>query len=258
MAQKCWLESLNSDHSLLAINCLSFRRFRRTQRKALAQEMQVSYAPNASLVVHWDENLLPDCDKEKVDRLPVIVTDPRRTAKLPAGTGQTTANAVVQCLNDWKLSGKVVGMSFDTTSTNTGSALGSCTILQQKLRRTLFHFACCHHILEPVAEAAFRACFSPPAGPDMALFKHFQSSVWNSTDQTRFESLMPGDLDSVVGDAFLECKKQLVSFWIQKLKSAPPVTTVVNFSCTNTVCCGYHKTVNHLRQQSVSIYDKLF
>ena len=219
--------ALGHDPSQLAINRSSIRRSRRTQRKSLAEEVQVSYSPNTSLIVHWDGKLLPDHDKQKVDRLPVIVTDPRGTPKLlgvpklPAGTGQATANAVVQCLEDWKLSDKVVGMSFDTTSSNTGSALGACTILQQKLGRPLLHFACRHHILELVAEAAFTTCFGPSAGPDIAIFKRFQSG-WNFIDQSKFEPMMPGDLDSVVGDAFLDCKEQVVSFCIQKLKSAQP------------------------------------
>jgi len=117
-------------------------------------------------------------------------------------------------------------MSFDTTSGNTGSALGACTILQQKFGRTLLHFACCHHILELVAETVLRTCFSPPAEPDIAIFKHSQSG-WNSIDQSRFEPVMHGDLDSMVPDAFLDCKKKVVSFWIQKLHNL--LTTTVNF-----------------------------
>ena len=120
-------------------------------------------------------------------------------------------------------------MSFDTTSGNTGSALDACTILQQKLGRPLLHFACCHHILELVAETVFRTCFIPPAGPDIAIFKHFQSGS-NFIDQSRFEPVMHGHLDSVVADAFFDCKKQVVSFWIQKLHNL--LTTTVNFwSC---------------------------
>jgi len=51
-------------------------RSRRTQKKAIADEIQSSYANNTSLVVHWDGKLLPDDGKKKVDRLPDIVTDP--------------------------------------------------------------------------------------------------------------------------------------------------------------------------------------
>jgi len=37
---------------------------------------------STNLVVHWDGKLLPADGNQKVDRLPVIVTDTRGTAKL--------------------------------------------------------------------------------------------------------------------------------------------------------------------------------
>jgi len=63
-------------------------------------------------------------------------------------------------------------MSFDTTSSNTGSALGVCELLG----RPFVHLACRHHVLELVAEAAFATSFGPSTGPDIAIFKRFQSS----------------------------------------------------------------------------------
>ena len=83
-------------------------------------------------------------------------------------------------------------MSFDTTSSNTGSLLDACTILQQKLGHSLY-FVCRYHIWELVAETAF-TCFGPSAGPDIQAFQ----TGWNSIDQSKFEPMMPGDLDSVV------------------------------------------------------------
>ena len=96
--------------------------------KEIAKDIQRSYESSSSLTVHWDGKLLPDDGKQKVDRLPVIVTDPLGTAKLlgapklPEGTGEAAVTAVLQSLEDWKLSDKVVGMSFDTTASNTGAA----------------------------------------------------------------------------------------------------------------------------------------
>jgi len=85
---------------------------------------------------------------------------------MAAGTGQATT---MECLEDWQLSDHVVGTSFDTTSSNnnnnnnnnTGSALGACALLQQKLGRPLFYLACRHHVLElhVVVEAAFSSTF---------------------------------------------------------------------------------------------------
>jgi len=104
---------------------------------------------------------------------------------------------VLQSLEDWKLSDKVVGMSFDTTASNTGAARGACTLLQQKIGRPLYNFACRHHIFELVAEAAFSTCLGPSSGPDIAIFKRFQSQ-WNSIDQSKFDPMMDDDLESLM------------------------------------------------------------
>jgi len=104
--------ALGRDTSDLAISRSSIRRSRRIQRKAIADEIQTSYTTNTGLVIHWNGKLLPDDGKQKVDRLPVIATDPRGSAKLlgvpklPSGTGQATATAVMQDLlflmRQWK------------------------------------------------------------------------------------------------------------------------------------------------------------
>jgi hypothetical protein len=112
-------------------------------------------------------------------------------------------------------------MSFDTTSSNTGLILGACTLLQQKLVHPLFHFACRHHILELVEEAAFTTCCDPSSGPDLAIFKRFRTS-WNSFNQSNFKPLMIGDLQSAVADVLFCCKDEVVIFCLAKLTSSKP------------------------------------
>jgi len=90
-----------------------------------------------------------------------------------------------------------------------------------KLERPLFHLACRHHILELVAEAAFTMSFGLSSGPDITRFKHFQSS-WNFIDKSKFEPLVPSDLDSELADVFLSWKEQVVLFCVQNLESAQP------------------------------------
>ena len=51
--------------------------------------------------------------------------------KLSSGTGLATATAaVMEILVDWELTDKIIAMGFDTTLSNTVSALGACTLLQ--------------------------------------------------------------------------------------------------------------------------------
>ena len=90
--------------------------------------------------------------------------------KLHAGTGEAAATAVFECLEDWGVSDRVIGMCFDTTSANTGDVKGACTLLQQKMERNLFSFACRHHVQELLVEKAFASCLGPSSGPEINLF----------------------------------------------------------------------------------------
>ena len=66
----------------MSINRLSIRRFRRRQKKEIAEDIKRSYSSSNNLIVHWDGKMLPENDNQKVDRLSLIVTDLFGTAKL--------------------------------------------------------------------------------------------------------------------------------------------------------------------------------
>ena len=48
--------------------------------------------------------------------------------KLPSGTGTAQASATHQLLELWSMTSDVVAMCFDTTSTNTGTVKGACSV----------------------------------------------------------------------------------------------------------------------------------
>ena len=50
----------------------------------------------------------------------------------------------------WNVAKRIVGLSFDTTSVNTGIHMGACKYLEIFLGRALMWFPCMHHILELV------------------------------------------------------------------------------------------------------------
>jgi len=54
--------------------------------------------------------------------------------KLTTGTGQAQASATFELLKLWEVSEDVIGMSFDTTASNTGPTSGACVLLEQKLQ----------------------------------------------------------------------------------------------------------------------------
>lgn len=108
-------------------------------------------------------------------------------------------------------------MSFETTSSNTGSYNGACKILQERLRRPLFHLACRHHILELVAEEAFSTCLGPSSGPEIALFKRFQTN-WSFIDKGVFQPITPCDTGEIPLSLFLSSKEKVVLFFRKKLE----------------------------------------
>ena len=77
--------------------------------------------------------------KSTADRLAVSVTGVETEkilgiVKLTSGTGAAQASAKFELLKVWEVSSEVIGMSFDTTASNTGSTNGACTLLEQKLQ----------------------------------------------------------------------------------------------------------------------------
>ena len=91
------------------------------------------------LTAHWDGKILPALTgNENTDRLAVIVSGDGAmkllgVPKIPSGTGEAQATAVLQLIDDWHLKDRIQFMCFDTTASNTGIKAGSCILLQQKL-----------------------------------------------------------------------------------------------------------------------------
>lgn len=48
-------------------------------------------------------------------------------------TGQTQMIATLEMLDEWKVKEMVVGMGFDTTSSNSGIRLGCCSLMEIEL-----------------------------------------------------------------------------------------------------------------------------
>jgi len=84
---------------------------------------------------------------------------------------------------NWEVFEDVIGTSFDTTASNTGSTSGACVLLEQKLQRKLLYFACRHHIHELIIGGVFTALFGPSQSPNIALFKQFQRFLPNIDQQ---------------------------------------------------------------------------
>jgi hypothetical protein len=138
-----------------------------------------------------------DSQQKDTDRIAVVVTSLNTSKllgipKVASGTGQMQAENVHQLLIDWNLAGKIVGMSFDTTSANTGIHKGACTILEQMLEKNLLYLACRHHILELLAGNAFHEVFGSTTSPTVKLFENFRKN-WTQIDVQVYHPLESTD-----------------------------------------------------------------
>ena len=197
------------------INRGSIHRQREKFRALRAQQLKSEFQGSDVLTVHWDGKLLEDLTSRKhVDRLPVLVSGSNTeqllgVPKLHSGTAAEQTNAIEKCLDDWKLSDRVVAMCFDTTAVNTGIHGGTCVLLEGRLERKLLHFACRHYILELVLGAAFESTLNTiSSGPEIPLFKRFRD-CWNSIDQNKIQNF---STDAFAKTALAESRAELLKF----------------------------------------------
>ena len=187
-----WFRAIVVAVAELNIHRSSIRRHRRRHRAKLNVTLKEELRAGG-LVVHWDGKLMQDLSsKQQVERLPILVSGNGAVQllgvpKLPNGTGSEIAKAVHNALEEWELTERVIGLSFDTTSSNTGPNKGACVLIEQHLAKDLLYFACRHHVMELLLGEAFRTVMGSTSSPIVALFKRFHGH-WESLDRSQYES----------------------------------------------------------------------
>ena len=103
--------------------------------------------------------------------------------------GDLTAGATIDLLNDWDATNSIVGMVFDTTSSNTGHKTATCITLQTLIDRPLLWLACRHHIGEVVLRHIWDDLkIEVSKSPAVSIFMRFKNN---------FEMLDSNDLQRV-------------------------------------------------------------
>lgn len=128
------------------------------------------------------------------------------------------AAATYTLLEEWKLSERVVGLSFDTTASNSGWQNGACVKIENLLDRKQFYFACRHYILERIESAAWHTLFGSTVSPDNEHFKQFKKGWKDIKDKSNFTCLqitsreIKSKRDKVVGflKSCLQAKKLFI------------------------------------------------
>lgn len=104
-------------------------------------------------------------------------------AKLTSAKSEAQVVATMHLVELWENRDDVIGMSFDTTASNTGNQSGVCKLLEVKIGRNLLYFACRLHV-----RGVFQCLFGSTKGPNIPLLERFQQK-WNSIDQKRCQPL---------------------------------------------------------------------
>lgn len=170
--------------------------------------------------MRWDTKILPDITgKDKVDRIPVIISQRSGSQllgipKISSATGAAQANAVYTLLENWGLIASIIGLSFDTTASNTGILNGACTILEQEIGRTLLPFACRHHIFEIIVGKIVTTFLGPTNGPTLPIFIRFRKA-WKTIDKTKYS---PGMNDEKIKNALKDVQDDIIIFCQNEMK----------------------------------------
>ena len=187
--------------------------------------------------IHWDGKLLED-STGKAERLAVMVSGGTAQCKqgkilsarqIADGTGQSQADEVFRCIDEWNLQDTVRAMSFDTTASNTGAEKGAAVRLEKKMGKKLLYAPCRHHIQELVAKAVWLRLFGKDSTPETTLFKVFKA-VWPKLDQTRYDILH-------IEDAELKSRVTTVLAALNQLMQENPELRADCFS-RHIVCGG--------------------
>ncbi|KAK3931222.1 Homoserine kinase [Frankliniella fusca] len=162
--------------------------------RELATRIKQQFEPENCLLVHFDGKLFPSIkdSEKKADRLPIVVSGKGiekllGIPELPNGSGLCIADAVVSHLNDWELAENVIGLVFDTTSTNSGRWGGACVLIQQKLTKELLELACRHHVFELLLAVVFDTCIGSSHTPDL-LHGDFLQKHWKELDKSNYKT----------------------------------------------------------------------
>ena len=110
------------------------------------------------IVLHWDGKIIKyKHRRETDDRLAIVCSFPRSRNKhqfltaprIPDGTVTSQKDALVITFGVWEIPhNNIIGMSWDTTASTRGQHLGSVSLFEQEIGRSIIWLACRHHMGE--------------------------------------------------------------------------------------------------------------
>ena len=218
----------------------SSRRDRKKALKTKKQEILDNFkasvnSENIKLVGHFDGKLMKELvdnnnvkvDRQKEDRMAVLVTSPDLVDKeqllgilaLEDGTGKSQKEGVMELMTEWGAWDNLIGLVFDTTSSNTGIWKGAVTLLEKEKGFPILKMPCRRHVYELHAKhVAYQISGRETTGPGDKLFLEFRANWDEIKPEIDYTKLVKFDWKQCLGspietqahNVLLWCKKALV------------------------------------------------
>ncbi|XP_046481517.1 uncharacterized protein [Neodiprion pinetum] len=185
-------QSIGIDIETLNLSYSTIRRARLRFRQAIAEHLKEKFKTEDRYTVHWDGKILTDLTgSESVDRIAIILSTSNvnqllGVPKIFDGTAENHAVAILNTLEDWKVTPYIKAMCFDTPAVNTGILNGTAALIERKLNRKLIWLPCRHHIFEIILKGVFEVFWPTTSGPSVPIFGRFKN-WWSKADHLKYQ-----------------------------------------------------------------------
>ena len=188
-------------------------------RSKTAASVKEEFECPSKATLHWDGKIVTLKGNKKSNRVCVYLTgsDNQQFRKLlgvpetATGTGQDEAKAVTDQLVHWGIQEEIVGLVFDTTSSNTGVHSGACKLIEEWRGSPLLWLACRHHVAELHMGTVVHVVTGNTNDPGVKLFRRLRKE-W-STLQIAHTNLVLFDTSHL--DEALQAEAKAVLGWAQ-------------------------------------------
>ena len=189
-------------------------------RTKTAVKIKAAFKCPDKVTAHWDGKTLTLKGNIKSNRVCVYLTgaDALHTRKLlgvpetPSGTGYDEAKIVTDLLMSWDVLMEVIGMVFDTTSSNTGAENGACKFIEEWRGSPVLWLACRHHVAELHISRVVHAVTGNTKDPGVGLFRRLKKK-WAELE-IDLENLVLFDSSHL--DEALQAEAEAVLAWAQE------------------------------------------
>ncbi|XP_046601323.1 uncharacterized protein LOC124295418 [Neodiprion lecontei] len=206
-------QSIGIDIETLNLSYSTIRRARLRFRQAIAEHLKEKFKTEDRYTLHWDGKILTDLTgSESVDRIAIILSTSNvnqllGVPKIFDGTAENHAVAILNTLEDWKVTPYIKAMCFDTPAVNTGILNGTAALIERKLNRKLIWLPCRHHIFEIILKGVFEVFWPTTSGPSVPIFGRFKN-WWSKADHLKYQS---GMKDEFVANALNTDRLEIIN-----------------------------------------------